>query len=138
MSVPRGCPVSTVDWSNQSTGSAGPLGATSQWHGEVPRGCQLGTGRRRAGANSGDHSDGRANGRAAGFVHRGSFRAREGAFERANDAASNGGRGTAGLGRKRRRRRGLRRRSLGVNRTRLLGCFERARWLGGFLGAPEA
>ena len=98
MSVPRGCPVSTVDWSNQSTRSAGPLGATSQWHGAVPRGCQLGTGRRRAGANSGDHSNGEANGRAAGFVHTAPFWVRSGSFERQDDggAICDGGGGCGG------------------------------------------
>ena len=52
-----GLPSQHVDPVNRSTRGPGP---TSQWPETVPRGCQLGTRRRRAGANSGDQNNGGA------------------------------------------------------------------------------
>ena len=64
-----GLPSQHVDPVNRSTGGPGP---TSQWPETVPRGCQLGTRRRRAGANSGDQNNGGPSPELAGTVLRGS------------------------------------------------------------------
>ena len=94
---------SAVDWVNPvNWGPWGPLAVTQG----RPQVCHVSGGRRHV---AGDAKHGGGPRTSSDFAYGQPFRARAGAFERAEQRASNSGGGVAGVGWNRRRRRGQRR-----------------------------